>query len=257
MRLPASAFPHQRSCKICGEPAFLVGVVDFNKNCEEHRGRKLPLSGHPIYYRRCSSCEFLFTDYFDDWDSTEFRTHIYNADYKDVDPDFENVRPAANASFLIKLFGPQAASLTVLDFGGGNGRFAATLRNAGFVVADTYDPFVPPYDQRPARRYNIVTCFETLEHSHDPLGTAAEMALYLDDEGLIIMSTLLQPTEFAKVGLEWWYVGPRNGHISLQSQKSLTKLWASKGLTVLSMNANVHFAFRNLPGFARDVLVIK
>ncbi len=257
MRLPASASPRPSPCKICGEPASLFGVVDFGKNCEEHRGLKLPLSGHPIYYRRCSVCEFLFTEYFDDWSTDEFCSHIYNAEYKNIDPDFENVRPLGNANFLIGLFGPQAASLSVLDFGGGNGRFAEALRHAGFLVADTYDPFMPPYDQRPARRYNIITCFETLEHSNDPANTAAEMIRYLEDDGLIIMSTLLQPAEFDQIGLSWWYVGPRNGHISLQSQKSLTRLWASKGFTVMSLNANIHFAFRRFPAFANGVLIIK
>jgi len=257
MRVPASAYPHPRPCKICRKPAPLIGVVDFNKNCEEHRGLNLPLSGYAIYYRRCVSCDFLFTDYFDDWDNNEFRSHIYNAEYVNVDPDFVSARPLGNARFLIDLFGRQASSLSVLDFGGGNGQLGASLRTAGFMVADTYDPFMPPHDQLPTRRYNIITCFETLEHSRDPTGSAAEIAGYLEDDGLIIMSTLVQPTEFSKVGLSWWYVGPRNGHISLQSYKSLAHLWASMGFSIVSRNANIHIAFRKIPPFAKNVIIVK
>ena len=54
-------------CKICGGAAALYGVVDFHKSCVEVQGARLPLSGVPIYYRRCASCEFLFTDAFDGW----------------------------------------------------------------------------------------------------------------------------------------------------------------------------------------------
>jgi len=257
MRIPTSASPAPRACKICGAAAFVLGVVDFNKSCEELRGLKLPLSGHPIYYRQCSSCEFAFTDYFDDWSHDEFLSNIYNTGYKQIDPDFESVRPLGNANFFISLFGSKSESISVLDFGGGNGKFSAALQSAGFLVADTYDPFMPPYDSRPISRYNIVTSFETLEHSPDPCATVTEMLAFLEDGGLVIISTLLQPSDFEKLGTDWWYAAPRNGHVSLQSQKSLTHLWASKGLTVLSLNANVHFAFQRFPEFAHGILVVK
>ena len=52
---PVSAKPIP--CKICGEDAKLFGVIDFHKGHE-----KLPLSGVPIYYRRCVACDFLFTE---------------------------------------------------------------------------------------------------------------------------------------------------------------------------------------------------
>lgn len=256
MRLPSVAYPPQRPCKICGGSAPLFGVVDFNKSCEEERGYLLPLSGYAVYYRRCSICQFLFTDYFDDWTHREFLSNIYNAEYKKIDPDFETARPLVNAQFLLRLFGNQAKSLSVLDFGGGNGRFAACLRDAGFSVADTYDPFMPPHNNRPIRQYNIVTCFETIEHSHTPHGTVDEILTFLDDGGLIIMSTLLQPTEMEKIGLSWWYVGPRNGHISLQSKMSFGHLWGSKGFLLNSLNENMHFIFRAFPEFARGVFKV-
>ena len=131
------------ACKCCGGAARLFGVVDFNKNCEANRGRyPLPLAGVPVYYHRCTRCGFLFTVAFDAFTHADFATHIYNAQYALVDPDYEAARPAAAAGFIANTF-PQARPLRVLDFGGGNGRMAELLRQAGFADVTTYDPFVP------------------------------------------------------------------------------------------------------------------
>jgi len=83
-------------CKICGGAAPLYGVVDFNKSCEEANGLKLSLAGVPVYYRRCANCHFVFTDAFDDWGADQFKTHIYNDDYRMVDPDYKTTRPRGN-----------------------------------------------------------------------------------------------------------------------------------------------------------------
>ena len=70
-----------RPCKICRQPAPLFGLVDFNRNCQIPDCVKLPLTGTPVYYRRCNACGFLFTDAFDDWSPDDFKTHIYNGGY--------------------------------------------------------------------------------------------------------------------------------------------------------------------------------
>jgi hypothetical protein len=69
-------------CKICGAEAALYGVVDFHKSCAELSGVRLPLSGVPIYYRRCAVCDFLFTEAFDGWDHDQFKARIYNDGYQ-------------------------------------------------------------------------------------------------------------------------------------------------------------------------------
>ena len=119
----AAALP----CKICGGATALYGVVDFNKSCGEANGIRLPLSGVPIYYRRCANCEFLFTDAFDDWSDEQFKAHIYNDGYGAVDPDYETVRPHSNADVVKQLWGPHKAQTRVLDYGGGNDAFCAAL----------------------------------------------------------------------------------------------------------------------------------
>jgi hypothetical protein len=85
-------------CKICGGAAELYGVVDFHKSCAEADGVRLRLSGVPVYYRRCATCEFLFTDAFDDWSHDQFKAHIYNEGYLTVDPSYQTARPRMRAS---------------------------------------------------------------------------------------------------------------------------------------------------------------
>jgi hypothetical protein len=120
---PAS--PAALPCKICGGISVLYGVVDFSKCCEEASGVKLPLSGVPIYYRRCTNCEFVFTDALDGWSEEQF-----------------------------------------------------------------------------------------------------------------------------KGGVGWWYVAPRNGHISIFSRKALAIAFGRYGYKTVSLSDNLHFAFRTLPFFA-------
>lgn len=57
-----------------------------------------------------------------------------------------------------------------------------------------------------------------------------------------------------RMGLNWWYVGPRNGYVSLFSRNAFALAWRRHGYQTASFNDNLHFAFRNLPEFARHLL---
>lgn len=247
--------PRPAACKVCGAEAPLFGVQDFNRSCEEVRGTVLPLAGVPVYYRRCNGCGLLYTDAFDDWSDEAFSAHIYNADYILADPEFETKRPANNAGLLARTFKGFEASLDVLDYGGGNGRLAADLIPAGFRSAQTYDRFHPEHRTRPVGRFNLVTCFETIEHMPDPQAGAADIASFLADEALLVVSTLVQPPEILKQRMQWWYAGPRNGHVTLFTYKALARLFAPLGLRVYATaTPAVHLVCREVPPFARHVL---
>lgn len=246
---PSSAAPIP--CKICQQPAPLFGVVDFNRNCEIAGGVTLPPIGVPVPHRRCTGCGFIFTDAFDDWSHDDFKTHIYNDGYRAVDPEYLDARPHANAGVVMQLFGAERADRRVLDFGGGNDVLCTALRAAGFSAAATYDPFVPAHAQAPEGTFDLVTCFETLEHMPDPLGGIGQIAEKLADPGLVLFSTLLQPADIARRGMAWWYIGPRNGHVSLFSRDALEKAWRQHGCHVISFDDNLHIAFRTLPDYAR------
>ncbi len=236
-------------CKICGGPAALYGVVDFNKSCEELRGFRLPLSGVPIYYRRCANCKFLFTDAFDDWSTEQFKAYIYNEGYAAIDPDYQGKRPLNNARFVTQLWGTIKARTRVLDYGGGNDVFCATLRANGFPIAVTYDPMVEEYARRPEEKFDLVTCFETLEHLPDPAGGVASLLEHTADQGHVFLTTVAQPVDFDQLGLNWWYVGPRNGHISIFSKQALALAFARHGYKFGSFSDTLHIAFQTLPPF--------
>ena len=104
-----------KACKVCGCPSPLFGVVDFNKSCIEAQGRRLSLSGIPIYYRRCPTCRFVFTDAFDTWSEQAFLKHIYNENYVVVDPDFVEVRPSLNAQAIGLAFAASRSEIRILD----------------------------------------------------------------------------------------------------------------------------------------------
>jgi 2-polyprenyl-6-hydroxyphenyl methylase/3-demethylubiquinone-9 3-methyltransferase len=58
---------------------------------------------------------------------------------------------------------------------------------------------------------------------------------------------MTQPDDFDRQGMSWWYVGPRNGHISIFSKQALATAWACHGYRTVSFNAGTHLAFRTLP----------
>ena len=92
------------ACKVCQGPSPLFGVIDFHKSCIEAQGKRLPFSGYPVYYRRCTVCSFTFTTAFDAWTHEDFREQIYNDDYIVVDPDFVELRPTTNAKVISATF---------------------------------------------------------------------------------------------------------------------------------------------------------
>lgn len=241
------------TCKCCGDNAYLYGVVDFHKNCEAHRRRVLGLSGVPIYYYRCPSCRFLFTTAFDDFSKADFERLVYNDEYILVDPDYLGHRARGNAEFLTELF-PGLRPGRVLDYGGGQGVLVDCLRDAGFPSVESYDPFVPLHSARPSGRFDCVVCFEVVEHSTDPHRTFADMLDFLADPGVLVFSTLLQPRDIDQQGLNWWYAGPRNGHVSLFSREGLRALIEPFGFACGSFTENLHVLYREVPDFARHFL---
>jgi 2-polyprenyl-3-methyl-5-hydroxy-6-metoxy-1,4-benzoquinol methylase len=248
--------PQYTPCKCCGELARRYGVVDFHKNCESFRKNALDVSGVPVYYHRCPACGFIFTTAFDHFGNDDFEQHIYNNDYHLIDPDYLESRPKGNAGILSNLFQVNRPR-RVLDYGGGNGVLAETLRTVGFAHVDTYDPFVPRFRTRPSDRYDCVVCFEVVEHSTNPASVFADMNDLLNDSGMIFFSTLLQPADIDRQGLNWWYAAPRNAHVSLHTKMSLHKIGQRFGFHFGSFTESYHVFFRQVPDFAKHLFKLE
>ena len=250
LRLPRPATCRVRSAT---PTSPLLDSVDFNKNCEEARGVRLPPSGVQVRYHLCDGCGFCFAPELLAWTFDRFERQIYNADYARIDPDYERVRPIANAGLVDELFGK--SKVRHLDYGGGSGLLSDTLREKGWD-SRSYDPFV----DRDVRvgdlgQFELVTAFEVFEHVPDIGALLDDLRMLVGPDGVILFSTLLSDGEIGRGRpLSWWYASPRNGHISLFSKESLRLCLNRAGFNHASASANLHLGYGRVPPWAVHVL---
>lgn len=207
-----------RACKLCGGEAGPFGTVDFNKSCNNY---PLPRSGIAVQYFRCADCDLLFTDFCDEWSGQDFAKFIYNDSYVLVDPDYIGTRARGDAAIYAEIFAPAKGEVRILDYGGGMGVFARSLGEHGFGKVATFDPFASP--ERPEGKFDIVTAFEVIEHSAEPLGTLEDLLSFVGDGGCLIVGQSMQPADITTVRCDWWYVAPRNGHITFYSHRTMER----------------------------------
>ncbi|MFZ6843484.1 class I SAM-dependent methyltransferase [Undibacterium sp. RuTC16W] len=242
-------------CTVCGALSPLYDVVDFNKSCEEPRGKFLELSGNPVYYALCSKCGFCFSPEISNWSLEEFEEKIYNNDYINVDPDYVQVRPKGNAANLIAMFGSQARFIKHLDYGGGSGLLSSILNESNWQ-STTYDPFVDrSFNINELGKFDLITAYEVFEHVPDPHHLMSNISSLLSNNGILLFSTLLTDGQIRKnERLSWWYASPRNGHISLFSKNSLMILAQRYGYTMASFSDGFHVFFKKIPAWAKHVI---
>ena len=79
----------------------------------------------------------------------------------------------------------------------------------------------------------------------------------MKEDGLLLFSTL--PSDQVLRGgslLKWWYLAPRNGHVSLFSTNSLIALFEKYDLKVASLMPGLFVAYRKLPGWCENIKAI-
>lgn len=233
-------------CKVCGEPALVYDVLDFAMTCNVPRMRSGAM-GVPVYYHRCVACGFVFTSFCDGFTATQWITHIYNeAYYREVDPDYSERRPRGNALAVDALLAGRQRSWIGLDYGGGNGRTAAMLREMGYRY-ESYDPFGHSDVTTEAKEcYDFCSAFEVAEHAHDPSSFVQEIVgLCSRGQLAVLVGTHVNDGHIREGGrLDWWYASPRNGHVSLHSRLSLQKLAQANGLDCVSLTEQTHLFSR-------------
>ena len=223
-------------CKICGQTALFFDVVDFNKCAAFYY---FGPSGVPVSYHRCDQCGFLFTAFFDDWCEDDFRRFIYNDDYRLVDPEYEGIRPRLVANHLAQFLISEKGA-RILDYGAGSGHFAVRMAELGFRYVASYDPFAMPAP--PEGKFDIITCTEVIEHVPFPLASLEAMRSLLNEDGCIILGETLQPPDIGTLRGNWWYVAPRNGHISTFADRTLAAI--AERLGMIFHRGNGHHVLR-------------
>lgn len=237
-------FSTPSSCQICSNKTLVkLGSKDFGVSGNDHfeSKRMFPDYGLAITYYRCATCDFIFTNAFDLWSDEDFISHIYNQEYILSDPVFMKERPQRNANMVFALFSHEPENFNVLDFGSGNGTFTHALNSMG-IKTSSFDYFHNKNFFTLTKFYDLITSFEVIEH----------VPHYKQHEWIINLKALLKPNHTARVILSTkllgrkaafndWYIAPRNGHISIHSEKSLDHLVKNAGLTLFSLNNGMHF----------------
>jgi hypothetical protein len=239
---------HDVECKVCCAPARLFGVLDLNRECSaisHPRG----VAGVPVYYHQCTDCGLLFTCTFDDAAPEDWSEYIYNDDYyKNVDTEYEEERPRQSFELMSricrKLLG--SGQISGLDYGGGNGRLSHLLQQRGFDYR-THDPYgKTDVDEALGRKANVISAFEVLEHTTDPVKTFADMLRFADDRVLIVASTQVSDGRLDAGLLNWDYIAPRSGHVTIYTRKCLELLARRYSLDYVPVTRGLHLMSRGI-----------
>ncbi len=235
------------SCRVCHGSAYYVGTTDFNKSGNDHfEGKRLfPVAEEQVDYYRCRQCGLMYTPYFDHWNDSDFQQRVYNHQYLLADPPFAGERPARLAGYLAGLLGDEYKDLRLLDFGGGSGQLEAFLKDHGIHNCTTYDPHHHENSIRPNLEFDLVTAFEVVEHVSDQYSLFRDLCSLVNDNGVLLMSTLLQPENIDSLGVDWWYVCPRNAHMTFHTRESLCLVLQEYGFTLYSLSDELHIAYRH------------
>jgi hypothetical protein len=233
-------------CKICGGLTRTFSIVESGKHCNLQLPPVLAGSGEPVEYSRCLECGFIFTTFFDAYQADALKVEIYNEDYVNFDPLYPKIRPETNARFLQTVLAESFSAdehPRVLDYGAGNG-LLSTMVGGGFAV-ENYDVLNPLFNILPPGPIDVIFSAEVVEHMPFPRVFVDDWSAALSEFGCVIFSTKLQPGDIELIRGDWWYIGPRNGHVSLFSSQSLQKLCSLAGLRFESLTEDWHIAYRN------------
>jgi hypothetical protein len=238
-------------CPICTSQAQMLDVVDFNQSCIEFTGGKLPLSGKPLYYHFCDECGFCFCPEMHGWTPQMFEEFVYNQQYIEVDPDYVKTRPENHSRMLHSTFKSIPGHFKHLDYGGGSGLLANLMTGFGWGSI-SFDPFVDRDVQLASLgKFHLISAFEVFEHVPDIDALMNQLSTLMEDDGLIMFSTLISDGHIdPKKRLSWWYAAPRNGHISLFSKKSLALTAKKHQFNFGSFSNGLHVFFKQVPVWA-------
>ncbi len=140
----------------------------------------------------------------------------------------------------------------MLAYGAGARAIADELGRGGYRHVEAFEP-APGADQ-PGSAFDIVLAVDCIEHTLEPIEALRSMRRHLAPGGCIVLEQELQPDDILSVRANWWYIGPRSGHVHAYSADSLASLAQRCGLT-FHKGTTVHgFAGEAMSPLSRQVL---
>tara|TARA_Y100000739_G_C20588326_1_gene456535 strand:+ start:1189 stop:1821 length:633 start_codon:yes stop_codon:yes gene_type:complete len=150
-------------------------------------------------YWKCSDCLAKFMDKACFLDPIAEKTHYLTHQNNITDLRYRN--------FLSRLANPLKAKISKtgsgLDYGCGHGpALVDMLRSDGFTM-DLYDPFFFPHEHILSKKYDFISCTETVEHFFNPSQEFFKLDSLLKKDGWLgIMTCFMTEDQFFK---NWYY----------------------------------------------------
>lgn len=192
------------ACKLCGGGAGPFGELTM-------------LGRHHAHYLRCGTCGYVAVED-PHWLDEAYADHAIAA--LDTGIVVRNLWLADAVDALLRWRFREVR--TALDYGAGTGLFVRLMRDRGHDFR-WFDPhcqniFALGFEADAQARFDLVTCFEVMEHLTDPLPVFEQLAARAP---ALIFSTELLPEHGNRPG-EWHYYAPETGqHVGFFTQASL------------------------------------
>ena len=151
-------------------------------------------------YWKCSFCEAIFLD-------KKFYLSS-NKEYKHYLTHNNDVNDPRYKKFLSNLMLPLIDRIKLksigLDYGCGPGpALSLMLREKGYQMFN-YDPFFHPKKSNLLKKYDFISCSETVEHFHNPFYEFTRFNELLNDGGIIGIMTNFHSKE--NIFENWYYI---------------------------------------------------
>ncbi len=239
-------------CLVCSHEASIFGAVDFYNQCN-NLNENIGMNNKKIDYYYCYYCHFMFAPEMCNWGAGEFKEKIYNEHYHIVDPHSVSFRANHNQTMIMNNFPHLKSDIKHCDYGAGNGLLSQLLRDSGYV-SKAFDPFYGVNEISAGEKFNLITAFEVFEHHPRPHELFTNIFNLCEDECLIFATTLTSDNYLETDGINWQYLLPRNGHVSIYSRLTLSAIARHYNYEFLSVNELSHLFFKTIPNFAKHII---
>lgn len=156
------------ACPLCGG----AGVRPWHQDKRRH-------------YHCCSTCELVFVPAAEHLSPADEKAQYDLHDNSLQDPHYRRFLARVAAPVLAKA----PAMATGIDVGCGPAPLLARMLAEGGIDMCVYDPFYAPDVSVLARRYDVVTATEVVEHFRDPAAGFAQLFALLKAGGLLAVMT--------------------------------------------------------------------